>query len=175
MTTTDPTAADLRASLLAALAAAGHPAAFGDRYRNRLTFAADGAEVEVEIDAASSGRGCRPTPARIFIARYTLSAKRFAPLSGRFDWPLVAKTTREIATALLADELREAERARILRSAQDRADAINASLGLVRGTALHADAQSGRVVLTLRATEASEEQVRVMAAAARACGLMAAS
>ncbi len=166
-TTTQPTADDLRASLLAACADAGHPATL-DARRGRLTFTADGASVAVEIGAAYG----RETPASIVFARFSRHSSRFCPRSGRFNWPLVAQTAREIADAWRAEGERENEQRLAQAMAAQRADAVNASLGLARDAAVRAGAEGGRLVFLVQRREVSEEQIRVMVAAARACGLV---
>ncbi len=53
-----------------------------------------------------------------------------------------------------------------------RANEINASLGLARDAPVRARALDGRLVLVVQRMEVSEEQIRAMVAAARACGLV---
>ena len=59
--------------------------------------------------------------------------------------------------------------------AQANAGAINKALGLVSGAEIRAGAEHGRLVLMVGgrgSIDASEEQIRAMVAAARACGLV---
>lgn len=170
-----PTVADLRASLLSALAAAGHPATL-DARGERLTFDADGAAVPVQIEAAfRASYGGKATPATIVFARFSPYTRRFCPLSGRFNWPLVARTAREIATVCRVEAERRDEQARHGAKAQANADAINVSLGLASSADMRAGAEHGRLVLMVGgrgSVKASEAQIRAMVAAARACGLV---
>lgn len=175
-TTTQPAADDLRAALLTACAAAGHPATL-DARGERLIFDADGATVPVKIEgAARASYGSKATPPTIVLARLSPHARRFRPLSGLFDWPLVARTAIDIAAALRVEAERAARRAARARAAMAEANRINDSLGLTSGAAVRADARGGGLLLAMGAgcVEATEEQIRVMVAAARACGLVAA-
>lgn len=174
-TTTQPTVDDLRAAILTACAAAGHPATL-DARSEFLVFDADGVMVGVQITEAEKS-GYKRRPAVIVFARHSPYSRRFCPRSGLFDWPLVARTAREIATALRVDREREAERAREAGLTQDQAARINASLGLVSNDAMRAGAAYGRLMLVVggrESVEASEEQIRAMVGAARACGLVGA-
>ena len=174
-TTTQPTADDLRAALLAACAAAGHPATL-DARGEVLIFTADGASVPVQVDAAAPSRfGSKATPPTIVLARFSPHARRFRPPSGLFDWPLVAREARSIAAALAAEAEQEARRAASARYAREEADRINDSLGLAIGAAVRAGVEGGRLVLTVGgrgSVEANEAQIRAMVAAARGCGLV---
>ena len=170
----DPTADDLRAALLAACAAAGHVAAIDAH--DRLVFTADGGCVPVKIESAfRSNFSGKTTPASIVFARFSPYTRRFCPRSGLFDWPLVARTAREIANAERVEGDRRAETARRGAMAQANAGAINKALGLVSGAEIRAGAEHGRLVLMVGgrgSIDASEEQIRAMVAAARACGLV---
>ncbi len=107
--TPHPTDDDLRAALLAACAEAGHPATLDER-GDHLTFTADGASVPVRVEAAYRTFSGKAVLASIVFARFSERSRRFCPRSGRFDWPIVAQTAREIANALRAERAREEER-----------------------------------------------------------------
>lgn len=172
--TSTPTADDLRASLLAALAAVGHPATF-DANGKRLSFDADGAGVDVKCERASLNSYGRATPASITFGRDSNYRSCFRPRSGLFNWPLVAQAAVSTAAALRADREREAEKSSAATVVRRQAGAINASLGLASGAAIRASEENGRLVLTMRDREATEEQIRAMVAAALACGLLPAA